>query len=103
MATRARRGQALVEMALGMFAFALVASALVGFAIYIASALDMRRTMRADAGERAMGSIGQPTSLVTSQDSRKVEVDPIAAEYVFGREEVSVRDSVSLPPMSGSL
>ena len=35
----ARRGQALMELAVGMFALALVVSALAGFAVYIAKSL----------------------------------------------------------------
>jgi hypothetical protein len=97
MATRRRTGQALVELAVGMFAFALVVSAVIGFAMYIVTALDMRRTMRADAGCRAMRSIG--SSIVTSRDSKDVEIDAMAAEYVFGSEDVSVKEKVSLPPM----
>lgn len=97
MATRRRTGQALVELAVGMFAFALVVSAAIGFAMYIVTALNMRRTMRADVGRKAMRSVG--SSLVTSRDAKDVELDAMSAEYVFGSEDVSVKETVSLPPM----
>lgn len=98
-----RRGQAMVETALGMFALALVLSALFGFAAYITESLDMRRSLRAKAGRCAMASSGGPDALVTAGGSRRVRIDSLAARYSFGREEVSARESVSMPPMGGEL
>ena len=51
-----RRGQAFMEMALGMFAFALVLAALFGCADYILCSLEMQRTLRAEAGRSALVS-----------------------------------------------
>ena len=45
-----RRGQALMELAVGMFAFALVVTALCGFAVYIAKSLKMQNSLRTGAG-----------------------------------------------------
>jgi hypothetical protein len=48
MATK-RRAQALIELAVGMFAFALVISALTGFAVWIAKSLKMQNSLRTGA------------------------------------------------------
>ena len=88
---------------MGMFALALVLSALFGFAAYIVKSLDMRRTLRAEAGRRAMSSSGSPGMLVTASDQKTVRVESFSAEYTFGKTEMSVREKVALPPMSGGL
>ena len=100
MGTDARRGQALVETALGMFAFALVMAALCGYAHYIVASLDMRRTMRARAGTAAMASSLAQGTYSTASGSAVLRADPLAAEYVFGSEDVVVREKVSLPSMN---
>lgn len=46
---RIRRGQALMELAAGMFALALVVSALCGFAIYIVKSLRVQNSLRSSA------------------------------------------------------
>ena len=43
-----RRGQALMELAVGMFTLALVVSALVAFAIYIVKSLEAQNLNRGD-------------------------------------------------------
>ena len=48
-----RRGQAMTELAFGMFAFALVVSALTTFAVYIARSLRVQNSARGPAPERA--------------------------------------------------
>ena len=96
MGTRARRGQAFVEMAIGMFALALVVSALVAFLSYIVKSLDLMRTSRADAGTAAMGS-----SFGSVHVSRRdvVEVEPFAEEHLFGTKTLTVREDVWMTPM----
>ena len=97
MATRFRNGQAFVEMAIGMLALALVLSALFGFADCILRSLDQQRRLRAEAGMSAMGSIGGDGSFASAADADTVEVEPLAAEYIFGTQSVRVEESVHIP------
>lgn len=96
-----RPGQAMIELALGMFALALVLAALFGFSTYILKSLDQQRTMRREAGVSALNGIG--TGYLSSSRHDAVEVDPLAAKYIFGSERVDVRESVHLPSMGGLL
>ncbi len=48
MVIKARGGQALIELAVGMFTLALVVSALVCFALYIAKSLEAQNLNRGD-------------------------------------------------------
>lgn len=48
---RTRRGQALIELAVGILAVAIVVSALTGFALYIVRSLRAQNTARAGASE----------------------------------------------------
>ena len=82
MAIEARRGQALMELATGMFALALVASMLCGFAVYIAKSLKQQNSVR----------VG------TSSKTETVEVSDFAAEYVFGTGALTISEKVVMPP-----
>lgn len=97
MATRLRNGQAFVEMAIGMLALALVLAALLGFADCIRCSLDQQRRLRAEAGMSAMGSIGGDGAFASAADADTVEVEPLAADYVFGNQSVRIEESVHLP------
>ena len=99
MATKVRRGQAFVELAIGMFALALTFAALIGYATYIVGALDMGRRLRAEAGTDAMGSVGGDGAFAHATDAGAIEMEPMAAEYIFGSEEVEVKEEVHLPVM----
>lgn len=96
-----RKGQAFMEMAIGMFALALVLSALFGFTSYILSSLEMQSELRADAGRAALGAGGGDEAYSSRIENDTVEVEPFAAEYVFGTTEVEVREEVHIPAMSG--
>ena len=87
MATRARRGQALMELAVGLFALALVVSALCGFAIYIV------KSLRAQNGLRSGGG--------TSTKSDEVVVGDFESRYVFGRDVLKIDAKVQLPERGG--
>ena len=76
-----RRGQALMELAVGMFALALVVSALAGFAVYIAKSLRSQNTVRSSS---------------ESSDTT-VQFDSFAAKWIFGGESVGVREKVAMP------
>ena len=94
-------GQAFVELALGMLALALVLAALFGFTAYILSSLKMQRHLRADAGRGALNSGGGEESYSSKIADDTVEVEPLAATYIFGSSEVEVKEEVHIPSMSG--
>ena len=94
-------GQAFMELALGMLALALVLSALFGFTAYILSSLRMQRDIRAEAGRGALNSGGGEESYSSKFADDTVEVEPLAATYIFGSSEVEVKEEVHIPSMSG--
>ncbi len=100
---RARRGQAFMELAVGMLTLALVLAATFGFLEYILSSLEIQRSLRAQAGRTALTAGGGDGTFVTATDSATVTLEPLAADYIFGSEEVSVKEDVHLPPMGGIL
>ena len=95
-----RRGQALVELMAGLFALALVIAALCGFSAYIVKSLNMRRELRARAGRGALNAFGD-RSYSSAQDTRRVNLDQMAAEDVFGSDDVKVHEEVHIPAMGG--
>ena len=101
MRINSRNAQAMVEMAFGMFALALVLSAVFGFAAYIVKSLDMHREMRCDAGTRAMGAYGEGALFSSSTREDKVLVESLAAEYIFGTDEVPIKEAVHIPNLKG--
>ncbi len=76
----ARRGQALIELAVGLFALALVVSALCGFALYIAKSLRLQNELR-----------------VGGQKIDSVEVSAFAAEHVFGGQKLKISEKLAWP------
>lgn len=95
------RGQAFVELALGMLALALVLASLFGFTAYILQSLDMQRDLRADAGRGALNAGGGDESYSSKTAHGTVVVEPFAATYVFGEREVEVKEEVHIPAMAG--
>lgn len=98
---RLEKGQALVELALGMFALALVLSAIFSFTRYIVASLDAQRKVRVRAGVAAFGAGIAETDGAAAVESRKVNVEKMSAEYVFGREDVDVTEKVVIPGLGG--
>lgn len=78
-------GQALMELAVGMFALALVVSALCGFSLYIVKSLKAQNSLRSSHGQ----------SSVTDS----VELDAFAAKNVFGVKALKIKEKVEMPPM----
>ena len=78
---RIRRGQALMELAAGMFALALVVSALCGFAIYIVKSLRVQNSLRSSAP--------QPSG-------EKVEIGGIL-EQVTTHKHLVIEEKVVMP------
>lgn len=70
-----------MELAVGLFALALVVSALCGFAVYIAKSLKMQNSLR----------VGAETQ------SDKIEFTSWAAEHVFGTEQIVIREHARMP------
>ena len=79
---RTRRGQALMELAVGMFAIALVTGCICVFAIFIAKSLRVQNSLRSPAP--------QPSGA-------KVEFGEFLYRVV-GRHWLVVDEKVSLPP-----
>lgn len=98
---RTRSGQALYELVVGIFAIALVASAIFAFTDYIVISLKMQRELRAQAGKSAMWSIGDDGAYLSASDAKSFHPDPLAAEHVFGKSSVTVREEVYIPSMGG--
>lgn len=80
MATRLRRGQALMELAVGMFTLALVVAALCGFATYIAKSLEIQNALR-----------------VGGKRNDTVDVSSPMSEYVFGSETLKISETLDWP------
>lgn len=75
-----RRGQAMVELAVGTFALALVVSALCGFAVYVAKSLRVQNELR-----------------VGGKKTDSVEVSAFAAERVFGEAKLEISEKLAWP------
>lgn len=94
-----RKGQAFIELALGMFALSLVISALATFAIYIVQSLKLQDEARLEAGQSAMISSG--SDMIESMRSDSIELDAVAAEYFFGSKAITINEKAYLPRMKG--
>ena len=79
-----RRGQALIELAVGLFTLALVVSALCGFAVFIARSLTAQNELRTASGG-------------TNAHSDSVAVGDFSSHYVFGRDALEIRERVEMP------
>lgn len=77
----ARRGQALLELAVGLFAFALVVSVLTTFSTVIVRSLSMLNSLRT-------GSTVQ---------SESVEVDAFAEKTFTGESSITLRERLVFP------
>lgn len=99
MDTRIRRGQAFIELSIGLFVLALVLSALFAFASVIIHSLDSQRSLRCQAGGEALHSSGLSGSFSSAEASDTVEIDPLPATYFFGSQQLGVSDEVHIPHM----
>lgn len=78
-----RRGQALMELAAGMFALALVVTALCGFAIYMAKSLRVQNSLRSSA----------------PQQNEDVEIGTFAEIHFAGKNVLKMNEKVVMPPL----
>lgn len=92
-----RRGQALVELAVGLLVVSLVLAGVFGFTQYIIASLNAQRNLRADAGKGALNGTGGDESYASAAAATTITVSPLAADYIFGSTTVEVRDEVHLP------
>jgi len=96
-----KRGQALVELAFGMFAVALVASMVFLFTRIIAAGLDNMRPLRAQAGRQALNSIAPAGVYSTVGHVSEVNVqEPLAVTYITGADSVKIESKVRMPSMA---
>ena len=77
MSMRTRRGQALIELAIGMFTVALILGASFYFVRYIARSLEIENHIRAP---------GQATH------TAEVQLDDFAADKVFGTRTLDIKE-----------
>lgn len=75
-----KRGQALIELAIGMFAISLVVGALCVFAVYIARSLKVQNQLRTG---------GKHTD--------SVEVDEWTSANVFGVKTLKINEKLEMP------
>ena len=87
----------MIELAMGMFAIALVLSALFTIANYALKSMEIQRTIRADAGRSAMTATG--AGFITRSGKDRVEVERFAEEYVTGSSTLKIEEKVSMPGM----
>lgn len=78
-----KRGQALMELAVGMLALAIVVSALCGFALYISRSLEIQNFLRRDGTSNAK--------------SDSVEIGDFAAEHFAGTGVLDIHEKVVMP------
>lgn len=119
----ARSGQAMIEFALGLFALALILSALFSIGKIIPESTRLQSIVRREAGRNAESGGGEPNGavperiggnlpsrvsdlrpveLTTSEQIETVDLDAFAAEYLFDTNagnEYRVRESMSMPVM----
>ena len=99
---RSRRGQAMFEMAIGMFLLVLMATALFSFGEIILTSLEQQDRIREEAGRKALDAVAPPevrVRFVSSHGNDSVTVEPIAADYLFDSQEVKVVNEVHMPVM----
>ena len=78
---RTRRGQALMELAAGLFALALVVSSLCGFAVYIVKSLRVQNSLRSSS----------------PQMNENVEIGEFARVNFAGRNILKMNERVTMP------
>jgi len=79
---RTRRGQALMELSVGLLALAIVVSALCGFAIYIVKSLEVQNALRS----------------CSPKMNTTVELGAFAEQYYAGRSKLHINEKWVAPP-----
>ena len=76
-------GQALIELAVGMFALALVVSSLCVFAVYIARSLEVQNSLRGPSPKM----------------NKPVKLEDFAVRHFAGRDEIKMEEKAVMPPL----
>lgn len=98
--TRAKRGQAFIELAFGMFVLALVLTTIFAYVDVIVRYLDMQRDLRKKVGKSALVSVsGTGLHLRTGKVEDDVAIDAYPAQYVFGSDTAHIETSAAMPEM----
>ncbi len=122
--THPRRGQAMVEFAIGMFVFVLIVSALLAFGELIPKAIEYEYQVRKMAGRAAQGKVTASSDgswphaaydnisskIVNIKDlaasefhgeslSFTITLEPLAQKYVFGEEKFRFVEDAFIPPL----
>ncbi len=72
----------MIELAMGMFALALVVSALCLFAVYIVRSLEVQNSLRSSS----------------PQMNKPVKVEDFAARYFTGKDTIKMDEHAVMPP-----
>lgn len=100
MATKARKAQALIELAVGMFVIALVLTTIFAYIDVIVNFLDIQRNLRVRSGVAGLSSLsGKGLHLKNAKEKTTVEVDAYPARFVFGTDSVSIEARAAMPEM----
>ena len=78
-----RRGQALMELAAGMLALALVVSALCTFTIYIVRSLEVQNSLRSSSPKM----------------NKPVKVEDFAVRHFIGKDTINMDERAVMPPL----
>jgi len=78
-----RRGQAFMELAIGMLALAIVTSALTVFAVYIATSLRVQNSLRGPA----------------PQPNVRIKLDDFAMRHFGGDDSIKMDERVVMPSL----
>lgn len=79
---RTKRGQALIELAAGMLALAIVVSALCAFAVYIVKSLGVQNSLRSSSPKM----------------NETVEIGAFAERYFAGTDKLKMNEKWVAPP-----
>lgn len=78
-----RRGQAMMELAVGMLALAILVSALCAFAVYIARSLEVQNSLRGPEPKM----------------NKPVKLDDFAVRHFAGKDHIKMEEKAVMPPL----
>ena len=76
-------GQALIELAVGMLALAILVSALCAFAVYIARSLEVQNSLRGPEPKM----------------NKPVKLDDFAVRHFAGKDHIKMEEKAVMPPL----
>ena len=78
-----RKGQAMMELAVGMLALAILVSALCAFAVYIARSLEVQNSLRGPEPKM----------------NKPVKLDDFAVRHFAGKDQIKMEEKAVMPPL----